>query len=156
MELILLALLAFVSTISGQTMVPQCRCNQLRVCVQQEEQAMQTCAMSSQCMALLGGNRNQVSSCLTQKMQRGDTMDSCMKMKVAHMTCTNSTNPMQVRSRPMTSQQPMTTTDRSAVGQYHTCVKNCMMGSGSGGSQQSTTMRRGNCMQQLGCELDMA
>uniref|UniRef100_A0A914X384 Uncharacterized protein n=1 Tax=Plectus sambesii TaxID=2011161 RepID=A0A914X384_9BILA len=30
------------------------------------------------------------------------------------------------------------------------------MGSGSGGSQQSTTMRRGNCMQQLGCELDMA
>uniref|UniRef100_A0A914XUJ4 Uncharacterized protein n=1 Tax=Plectus sambesii TaxID=2011161 RepID=A0A914XUJ4_9BILA len=115
MELILLALLVFVSTISGQMMVPQCRCNQLSVCVQQEEQAMQTCAMS----------------------------------------CTNSTNPMQVRSRPMTSQQP-TTTDRSAVGQYHTCVHNCMMGSGSGGSQQSTTMRRGNCMQQLGCELDMA
>ena len=65
---------------------------------------------------------------------------------------------MQVRSMMnMMNQQPMMTKDNSAMGQFYSCVHNCMMSSGQMMNNAAQPMMKNgmNCMQQLGCALDM-
>lgn len=71
-----------------------------------------------------------------------------------YFSCTNSTNPMQIRTQSMMNQQQMMQ-DRSVLGQYYTCVHDCMTQMPSGAST-TRNGASGSCMQMLGCELDMS